>query len=132
MGNVQTIHRCSGIGTNDLQAQGLAAPLFDCHRADNENIREGDDEDKAAQDLKRERVGFMDFIREENSLPRDYQQYAGLSNPTSTRSAADPIVPRPLHFPSRGTRLRSALPSGSVMPPVIAFEQPQNMGISSQ
>lgn len=37
VGNVQTIHRCSSIGTNDLQAQGLAVPQFDCHCGDDEN-----------------------------------------------------------------------------------------------
>jgi len=69
VGNVQTIHRCSGIGTNDLQAQGLAVPQFDCHCADNENVTKGDNGDEVVQDLKRERVGFMDLTREENILP---------------------------------------------------------------
>jgi hypothetical protein len=67
MGNVQTIHRCSGIGTNDFQAQGLAIPLFDCHCVDNVNTRERDNEDEVAQRLKRERVGYMGLIREEDS-----------------------------------------------------------------
>ena len=73
MGNVQTIHRCSGIGPNDLQAQRFAVPLFDCHCADNENMREGDDGHEVAKDLTRERVGFMDLTREESSVPLDYQ-----------------------------------------------------------
>jgi hypothetical protein len=36
-------------------------------------MREGDNGDEVAQDLKRERVGFMDLTREEDRLPRDYQ-----------------------------------------------------------
>ena len=49
VGNVQTIHRCSGIGTNDLQAQGLAVPQFDCHCGDDENMIEGDNENEKLQ-----------------------------------------------------------------------------------
>jgi hypothetical protein len=134
MGNVQTIHRCSGIGTNDLQAQGLAVPQFDCHCADIENVMKGDNGDEVAQDLKRERVGFMDLTREENILPRESINNAP-PNPTSTRSVAAAIAPSPLHFPSRGTRLRSVLPSrapGRSCRPAITFEQSQNPGISSR
>jgi hypothetical protein len=51
VGNVQTIHRCSSIGTNDLQAQGLAVPQFDCHCGDDENVIEGDDENENCRGL---------------------------------------------------------------------------------
>jgi hypothetical protein len=98
-------------------------------------VMEGDNGDEVAQDLKRERVGFMDLTREENILPRDTINNAP-PNPTPTRSVADAIAPSPLHFPSRGTRLRSVLPSRSPgrsrRPAIITFEQSQNPGISSR
>lgn len=128
MGNVQTIHRCSGICTNDLQAQGLAVPQLDCHCADIENMREDDNGDKVAQDLKRERVGFMDLTREDNSLPR------------VINNRLDPQIPRQrvqqlIQLPRDPSIFRAGahdfvafcLP-GRSCGPVIVFEQSQNLG----
>jgi hypothetical protein len=99
-------------------------------------VTKGDNGDEVAQDLKRERVGFMDLTREENILPPETINNAPPPpTPTSTRSVADTIAPSPLHFPSRGSRLRSVLPSrstGRPCRPAIPFEQSQNPGISSR